>query len=199
MRKTALLLVSLLLLGCSGGENSWDKITAPGFSGIGDLTIGLPRKEALSLLSGVESYSPHIFGYGGKVEDLEEVSGKSGTLNLKGERLEVFLTFYRDTLVLIETDWRGSNLLRDILSAKYGDTPINGKKSYYLQTWRGETATATYLYRSGENPDLYRRKTLERVTIVPTGRDIRRELRDYARKEEERRASERKEDLRNIW
>ena len=45
MRKLVILLVTLLLMGCVGNK-SGETINAPGFSGIGDLSIGLTREEA---------------------------------------------------------------------------------------------------------------------------------------------------------
>lgn len=194
MRKLFILLVTLLLMGCVGNK-SGETINAPGFSGIGDLSIGLTKEEALSLLSGVKADN-YIPGFGSS-DGSGPVSRYSGTLPLKENNLDLYLTFYRDSLALVEVGKRGgsSSLLRDILTAKYGEGDRIGRESNYSESWRGEIATAVYYYETDNNPDLYKRKTREVVEITQTGRDIRGEI----SREKEERDSRREEDLRNIW
>ena len=105
----------------------------------------------------------------------------------------------RRALVFVEVGKGSSNLLREILTAKYGEGDRVGIKSNFSETWRGETATAIYYYYSDENPDLYKRKTREVVEISQTGRDVQGDLQDYLSRVKAEEESKREESLRNIW
>ena len=195
--------VSLLLLfSCKGREGTKAPIyNADGLEGIGTLSLGLTTKEVEATLkenakqfgkryeAGISEYSLWYLPVSVKPAQTkgtyEERDAKYYLS--KDEALDARLAIYKDTLVIIRISggWRskGAGYVRDAFRDKYGDGIVSGdqKLKYFgrNEVWASEKVTATYHLEDDENPNYAQRKILEYVEIVPSGRDIKKELNAY--------------------
>ena len=188
----------LLLVSCMGGGAKAPSYNAEWLEGIGTLSLGLTTSEVEAALQenarqygqkygtearGLAHYLP-LFVYKDEYERGKYEERDAKYYLSKEEALDVLLSLYRDTLVVMRVEGRwhseGAGYVRDAFREKYGAGIVNGSSSSgRREVWRSEKAEALYYIKDDENPDYRQRKVLEYVELVPTGRDIKKELTAY--------------------
>lgn len=208
MRRTVALLTSLVVLfSCIGSRKP--EINAPELGGLGTLSLGMTTSEAEEALA--ESGSSlkdkeHYYTYmRSRAEEIEDYKEKESVYFVSEDtKLKLTLGFYKDTLLIVRVPGRwlseGAETVREAFKAKYGDGALYGSERGYglTETWRSEDVKAVYFLQDDNNRDLSKRKILEYVEILPSGRDIKRELANYDEAIATEKESQRRESLKGL-